>query len=291
MVDSVICGRVGCAEPAVSVLLIAPQDQQAWLVGPDHEAARDGVPLCAAHADRVTVPFGWQLRDDRPVAKPRARRKSRSRKATPEPLPEAPATESEPVAETATRPSPPTRRSAATEPEAQSSAPQSEPAQPVADAEPAPAAAAPTEPPVAESPAIAVEATTPAEPEPEPEVAFEADPSSDDAGTADEARTVDDVATSTGASTAGAATGAEPAKQERLHSPADVPVLADDVAAAVAGSGARLTVVPGDDDPSKTFSVEPDGQTALWAESQRDDHEPSDETPLLKRAFRVVRED
>ena len=68
-------------------------------------------------------------------------------------------------------------------------------------------------------------------------------------------------------------------------------MYADDVAAAVAGSGARLTVVPGDDDPSKTFTVEADGQTALWAESHRDEHEPSDETPLLKRAFRVVRED
>ena len=41
---------------------------------------------------------------------------------------------------------------------------------------------------------------------------------------------------------------------------------------------------------SWSLAVEPDGQTALWAESPRDEHEPSDETPLLKRAFRVVRE-
>ncbi len=97
--------------------------------------------------------------------------------------------------------------------------------------------------------------------------------------------------TATGHAPPTAPVTAEPHAGVRHHAPADVPVHADEVAAAVAGSGVRLSVVPGDDDPTKTFSVEADGQTSLWAESHRDDHDPSDETPLLKRAFRVVRED
>lgn len=280
----------------MSVLLIAPQDQQAWLVGPDHEAARDGVPLCASHADRVTVPFGWQLRDDRPVAKPRARRRSRSRKARPEPLPETePVVESAPVGETDTAPPAPTRRSAAPKAAAKPARVRPEPARPASGAEPAPAASAPDASVEADQPAsLGVEPGPPASADVEPALDTAAtDPATDPAPARTDAADPADPADapSGGIAPAEVVAVVEASKPDRSHAPADVPVHADDVAAAFAGSGARLTVVPGDDDPSKTFTVEPDGQTALWAESQRDDHEPSDETPLLKRAFRVVRED
>jgi hypothetical protein len=253
-VESVICGRVGCVEPAVSVLLIAPQDQQAWLVGPDHEAARDGVPMCASHADRVTVPFGWQLRDDRPVERARARRKTRARKPSSDAPPQ-----SDPVAEPTPPPAKPSRRGAAHEPAARPAATGSAP---VASAEAAPVESAVDRPDTA----------MPVEPEPE---------SGNTAPAAEDTATLDADVPASGE----VATTAESASPERPRSPADVPVHADEVAAAVAGSGARLTVVPGDDDPSKTFAVEPDGQTALWAETQRDDHEPSDETPCSSGRF------
>ena len=246
------------------MLLIAPQDQQAWLVGPDHEAARDGVPMCASHADRVTVPFGWQLRDDRPTERPRARRKPRARK----PASDAPPT-SEPVAQAPPQSATSPRRSAAPEPLA---APEAE-AQLLPDAEAVTDAAAPVTEPV-ESAVAGSGATAPAEPDTAVAGTLASTPLDADPPASPET-----------------ASGAEPSRPERTRSPADVPAHADEVAAAVVGSGARLTVVPGDDDPSKTFAIEPDGQTALWAEIQRDEHEPSDETPLLKRAFRVVRED
>jgi hypothetical protein len=277
------------------VLLIAPQDQQAWLVGPGHEAARDGVPLCASHADRVTVPFGWQLRDDRPVAKQRPRRKSRSRKAAkPEPLPT-----DEPTAPIET-PSAASRRGDVPRSAAEDDRATSGPAQPVAaSASPTePAATASAAPAAVEPPGTETEpsAAAPTVPEAVPDTAATTAPV--DAGPADVADPDDAIDIRGGphvdlvdAAPGDAAARPDSSKPNRGHTPADVPVHADDVAAAVAGSGARLTVVPGDDDPSKTFAVEPDGQTALWAESQRDDHEPSDETPLLKRAFRVVRED
>lgn len=229
----------------MSILLIAPQDQQAWLVGPGHEAASDGVPLCASHADRVTVPFGWQLRDDRPAARPRSRRKSRSRKTVQDP----PA---------AAEPS-----GAAAEPQV-STAPE------------------PVETALAPETAERTASTAAVRAVPEPAAVPTVEPSALDAPVP--SPTAADAVTGTSAA-------AESSGPDRGRSPAEVPLDADEVATAVAGSTARLTVVPGDDDPSKTFTVEPDGQTALWAETQRDDNEPSDETPLLKRAFRVVRED
>lgn len=278
------------------MLLIAPQDQQAWLVGPGHEAARDGVPLCASHADRVTVPFGWQLRDDRPVAKQRPRRKSRARKAAkPEPLPT-----DAPTAPNETPSAAPSRRGDAPRSAAEDDRAPSGPAQPVTASAPPtePTATAPPAPAAVDTPGTETEpsAAAPTVPEAPPDTATTTAPV--DAGPADVADPDDALAIGSGprvdlvdTAPGDAAAPPESSKPDRGHTPADVPVHADDVAAAVAGSGARLTVVPGDDDPSKTFAVEPDGQTALWAESPRDDHEPSDETPLLKRAFRVVRED
>ena len=76
-----LCGRVGCGEAAIAALLMSPQDTQAWLVALDHEFAPEGVALCSNHADRISVPFGWTLQDDRPPAKKKRRgKKARARK-------------------------------------------------------------------------------------------------------------------------------------------------------------------------------------------------------------------
>jgi hypothetical protein len=75
VMTDVFCGRVGCGESAVAALLMSPQDTQAWIVAPDHPSAPEGVPLCTTHADRISVPFGWTLADDRPPPKKRRRKK------------------------------------------------------------------------------------------------------------------------------------------------------------------------------------------------------------------------
>ena len=74
-------------------------------------------------------------------------------------------------------------------------------------------------------------------------------------------------------------------------SPSEVPLEADRVAAAIDDDAPRLSVVPPDDDPSKTFDFSDGGQGALWNEPEPADTDPDETTPLLKRAFRVVRDD
>ncbi len=53
---------------------MVPQECQAWLVSKNHNAAKDGSPLCTNHADRMTVPVGWVLSDLRTSPK-KGRRK------------------------------------------------------------------------------------------------------------------------------------------------------------------------------------------------------------------------
>ncbi len=217
-VELKLCGRVGCGEPTASVLLIAPQETEAWLVAPNHPSALDGVPLCEVHADRISVPFGWNLTDDRPP-----KRRGRRKKAAARPARKVqPADKKQPARE-------------------EKPAPEEQPAR---EEQPAPQAGA--EVAVPDTPADA-----PFEP--------------------------------TAAST--------PAEVAEPIPPSEVPVDADQVAAAVAEEEARLSVVPGDDDPNKNFDYGDEGQGALWNEPPRADKEPDDTTPLLKRAFRVVRDD
>ena len=74
MVSTQLCKRVACGKEAEAVLLMVPQECQAWLVSTDHSAASDGSPLCQDHADRTTVPVGWVLSDDRASSKKRRRK-------------------------------------------------------------------------------------------------------------------------------------------------------------------------------------------------------------------------
>ena len=70
-----------------------------------------------------------------------------------------------------------------------------------------------------------------------------------------------------------------------------MPLEADRVAAAIDEESPRLSVVPPDDDPDKTFDFSDEGQGAFWNEPPPAEPEPDENTPLLQRAFRVVRDD
>lgn len=249
-----LCGRVGCGEPAVAALLMSPQDTSAWIVAPAHESAPEGVPLCATHADRISVPFGWTLSDNRPAPKKRRRKKAAPR---PEPtLLEEPA-----------------------------------PDHPAAEA-PAPESAAEHAEPVAEEPAAEEPAAEPvAEPAPEPAAQLEREPFSEDDPdyVAPEYQFREDGELPSGED--------EPTMQmqairaEAPATPAEVPLDVERVAASVDDEAPRLSVVPGDDDPNKTYDFSEEGQGAFWNEPDPAEIEPDDSTPLLQRAFRVVRDD
>ncbi len=219
-----LCERVGCGEPQVCALLIAPQETQAWLVSPAHPSASEGVSLCDTHADRISVPFGWTLVDDR--AKPK--RKRRKKKAEP-----APATD--------------------------------------ATAEPPGAPTAPTLPIESDLGA----GTDSADDYVEPEYQFREDSLDLVEGDADQPEAVDVVPDS--------------------PDPEPPPVSPDDATDDDPDGNAdeepesRLSVVPG----SETADTDATGdlQGALWDNSDAVDTEPDESTPLLQRAFRVVRDD
>jgi hypothetical protein len=59
------CARPGCDRPAVATLSYAYADGVVWLEDLAVEAHPMVHDLCAAHADRVRVPRGWELRDQR----------------------------------------------------------------------------------------------------------------------------------------------------------------------------------------------------------------------------------
>ena len=334
-----LCGRVGCGEPATCVLLMAPQDTQAWLVDTNTPFAPDGVPLCRSHADRISVPFGWSLQDDRPATKPkRKRRKKPAAAAKSDPAPAASTTGTlDSVADDkATTPSPTTppaepqstgTRNPASEPPSTGAAsrPSTTPNQPGAASETSPAKTAAdrrdagTAPSpggadvvplgVQRDPAGVASTSSGTADEQRPSAAVSAEPvGADEAAVsaepvgADEASGPvsgdDDAAATTPLTAAGGTdTVDDPTLQlpritrDHPSSPAEVPLNADAAAAAVDESDRRLSVVPGDDDPNKTFDFEDDGQGALWADRVEDERDPDESTPLLKRAFRVVRDD
>ena len=225
MMEGGVCDRLGCGESAACALLMAPQDTEAWLVDPDHEAALDGVGLCAAHADRISVPFGWSLSDARSPAKPKRKRRTKKVATAQPPAPDKAAM--------------PAAKREAAEPPTQ---PEPRPAKPHAKAK-AKAARQSRQPTVPE-------------------------PMQTDAPTMQ----------------------LPAVKVDHPSSPAEVPMNADRAAAGVDAESTRLSVVPGKDESgSDSHDFEDDGQGALWRGEA--EHEPDETTPLLKRAFRVVRDD
>jgi hypothetical protein len=186
---------------------MATQECEAWLVDLGHEAAPEGVALCPEHADRIRVPMGWGLSDER---SPVRARKKRAKK---------PKVQEDTAASSQDMTEPPEQAAKRAKPEEQMArhagkhvAGDDESAESQAEAE--------------------------AEPSPEP--------------------VPDDV---------------EPDGED----PGDEPP--------------SLQVFEGGDDPSDTTVFHEDGQGALWDSSASAELETDDTTPLLKRAFRVVRDE
>ena len=61
-----LCVRPMCAATAVASLHYRYAERTVWLEDPGPGPMVPGAwPLCATHADRLTVPDGWTLVDDR----------------------------------------------------------------------------------------------------------------------------------------------------------------------------------------------------------------------------------
>jgi hypothetical protein len=56
-----LCGRPGCGKESTATLQIDAPSETVSLVDP--RISRDGVPLCARHADATTPPIGWTMND------------------------------------------------------------------------------------------------------------------------------------------------------------------------------------------------------------------------------------
>lgn len=63
-----LCGRPGCGKESTATLQIDAPSSTVSLVDP--RISRDGVPLCARHADATTPPMGWAMNDLRSRSRP-----------------------------------------------------------------------------------------------------------------------------------------------------------------------------------------------------------------------------
>lgn len=59
------CARPGCADRATSTFEYAYAEQTVWLADLTDEPHPATYDLCRRHAEALTVPQGWQLRDRR----------------------------------------------------------------------------------------------------------------------------------------------------------------------------------------------------------------------------------
>jgi len=184
---------------------MATQECEAWIVDLGHEAAPEGVALCPEHADRIRVPMGWGLSDERSPARVRKKRAKKPKAQ------EDTAASYQDVTE------PPEQAAKRVKPEERTARRAGEHV--AGDAE---------------SAASRVEV----EPSPEP--------------------APDDV-------------------ESHGEHPGDEPP--------------SLQVFEGGEDPLDTTVFHEDGQGALWDSSASAELETDDTTPLLKRAFRVVRDE
>ena len=68
------CSRTGCSETATVTLTYQYAQSQVWLDVLANERDPHAYDLCTRHADRLTAPQGWQVRDRRHslVAEPAA---------------------------------------------------------------------------------------------------------------------------------------------------------------------------------------------------------------------------
>lgn len=70
------CDRPDCAEPAIATFAYAYADRTVWLVDLSDETHPSTYDLCGRHAEALSVPKGWELRDRREVVTPLVRNAS-----------------------------------------------------------------------------------------------------------------------------------------------------------------------------------------------------------------------
>jgi hypothetical protein len=70
------CGRPGCTSPASATVTLDRSNQTVWVDRVVERSTTSAARLCVLHADALTPPRGWQLRDRR-----RTRRAATSRSA------------------------------------------------------------------------------------------------------------------------------------------------------------------------------------------------------------------
>ncbi len=64
------CSRTGCSETSSVTLTYQYAHAQVWLDALSAERDPHSYDLCDRHADRLTAPQGWQVRDRRPEPVP-----------------------------------------------------------------------------------------------------------------------------------------------------------------------------------------------------------------------------
>jgi Protein of unknown function (DUF3499) len=64
------CSRTGCSEAATVTLTYQYSLAQVWLDGLAADRDPHAYDLCRRHADRLTAPQGWHIRDRRQTAHP-----------------------------------------------------------------------------------------------------------------------------------------------------------------------------------------------------------------------------
>ena len=107
------CSRTGCSEAATVTLTYQYSLAQVWLDGLAADRDPHAYDLCHRHADRLTAPQGWHVRDRRHGTRRRTRRRSSPRRRT---SPDGPSTASltadtlDVVVDVATKGSPIARR-------------------------------------------------------------------------------------------------------------------------------------------------------------------------------------
>jgi hypothetical protein len=72
MHSSRTCVRPGCGAPGEATLTYHYASRTAWLDHLAHEAEPSSYELCGLHADRFTVPLGWNREDRRAGRTPTA---------------------------------------------------------------------------------------------------------------------------------------------------------------------------------------------------------------------------
>lgn len=64
------CSRTGCSETAAVTLTYQYAQSQVWLDDLTSEREPHGYDMCDRHAERLTAPQGWQVRDRRTPSQP-----------------------------------------------------------------------------------------------------------------------------------------------------------------------------------------------------------------------------